>query len=265
MDRTATTAGPLDRHSPLPLWAQLRTVLSRRLAAGDFTAGVPTEQQLRQEYGVSRHTVREALRHLRDAGLVVSERGRGSHVPPGAGIEQPLGALYSLFRSVEASGREQRSVVRALDERPDARVARLLDLDPAAPLVHLERLRLDDGTPLALDRTWLPADIARPLLAVDFTHTALYDELARCCGTRLTGGDEQIAAVVPGPAERQALALPVGVAAFRIVRTGTLRDRPVEHRTTLVRADRFSLRASWSAAEDYRLAVVAPAGRRPSG
>lgn len=252
----------LDRADPLPLWAQLHARLQRRLAAGDFTTGFPTEQRLQDEYGVSRHTVREALRHLRAAGLVVSQRGRGSHVPVGAGIEQPLGALYSLFRSVEASGREQRSVVRTLDERRDPDVAALLGLDGAEPLVHLERLRLDDGLPLALDRTWLPAAIARPLLTADFTHTALYDELARRCGTRLTGGREHISAVVPDRAERSALDLPGGVAALRILRAGVLRGRTVEHRVTVVRGDRFSLSARWSVSQDYRLDVVA-AGAGP--
>ena len=35
------------------------------------------------------------------------------------------------------------------------------------------------GTLLALDRVWMPATIGAPLLKVDFSHTALYDEMAK--------------------------------------------------------------------------------------
>ncbi len=62
---------PLDRRSPLPLWAQLFDDLRRRVAAGEFTEEFPAEHRLTGEYEVSRHTVREALRKLRADGLVI--------------------------------------------------------------------------------------------------------------------------------------------------------------------------------------------------
>src|SRR5499427_4290699 len=61
----ATAARRLDRRSPLPLWAQLRADLRRRLDAGAFDEEFPGELALVEEYGVSRHTVRSALRDLR--------------------------------------------------------------------------------------------------------------------------------------------------------------------------------------------------------
>ena len=94
-------------------------------------------------------------------------------------IEQPTGAIYSLFRSIEAHGREQRSKVLDLRETTDAGVARHLGLPPQARVIRLERLRYADAQPLAHDTAWLPADIATALLEVDFSHTALYDELVK--------------------------------------------------------------------------------------
>jgi len=248
--------GRLDRSSPLPLWAQIQDLLTRRLGAGEFGEVFPTEQALQREYGVSRHTVRAALAQLRAHGLVIAERGRGSRVVAEATLEQPLGALYSLFRSVEATGREQRSIVRVLDERADGVVAARLGLEESTPLVHLERLRLSAGEPLALDRVWLPAALARGLLAADFSHTSLYDELARRCSLRVSGGQERITAVIPTPAEQRLLAVTgEQCAALRIERLGCASGRPVEWRTTLVRGDRFAVTASWSPAADYQLAV----------
>ena len=157
-----------DRNSPLPLWAQVLADLRARLARGEFTGRFPGDEELRDTYGVSRHTVREAVRRLQAEGVIERGRGRGTFVT-GTVIEQPLGALYSLFRSVEAQGFVQRSVVRYLEERRDEEAAKVLGRPPDEPLVYLERLRLADDQPIVLDCSWLPAALARPLLGVDFT------------------------------------------------------------------------------------------------
>lgn len=246
---------PLDRANPLPLWAQLESDLRRRIRAGAFDIQFPAEHDLVGEYDVSRHTVRDALRRLREEGVLESSRGRGTWLSRPR-IEQPLGALYSLFRSVEAAGLEQRSRVRALDVRTDAAVADRLGRPAGTELVYLERLRLVDGEPLALDRAWLPRTVAGPLLEADFSHSGLYDELAALTGTRLTGGKEAIAAIVPSAANRKLLGIPAGTAAFEVRRLGCLRHQPVEWRETIIRGDRFSLVAVWSAQEGYRMDVA---------
>src|SRR5579863_7503254 len=155
---TITFPTALDRHSPLPLWAQLRDDLRRRVDDGEFTDAFPSEMALVDAYGVSRNTVRDALRRLRSEGTVVAGRGRRPRLGDQVEIEQPLGALYSLYASVEAAGLEPTSVVRSLLVLRDPEVAERLDLPGDTPLVHLERLRLADGEPLALDRVWFPAE-----------------------------------------------------------------------------------------------------------
>lgn len=231
---------PVDRRSALPLWAQVHADVERRLRSGEFADSFPGEMALVAQYGVSRSTVREALRQLRASGLVEAARGRAPRVVE-TEITQPQGSLYSLFASVQAAGHSQRSIVRTLDARADGTVATRLGLEESTPLIYLERIRLVDDEPLAMDRVWLPARIAAPLLDADFTRTSLYGELRDRCGVRLTGGREQIRAVVPTTAERVLLAIPDRTAALAIDRVGELRGQPVEWRQTIVRGDRFSL------------------------
>ncbi len=258
-DMTAQGAGPgtgarsLDRRSPLPLWAQLRDDLHRRLAAGAFRDTFPGELSLTSEYAVSRHTVRTALRELRADGVVVAERGRRPRLAGPGGIAQPLGALYSLFASVESAGQRQTSLVRARELCTDGVVADRLGQAGDTLLFRLERLRLAGGEPLALDTVWLPADLAAPLLEADFTHTALYDELAARTGLRLESGREHIRSVVPSPAQRRLLRIPPATGALAIDRLGYAAGRPVEWRQSLIRGDRFSLVAEFSPRSGYQL------------
>ncbi len=248
---------PLDRSSALPLWAQLVDDLRRRMAAGDFDESFPSEMGLVLEYEVSRNTVREALRRLRSDGVVVAGRGRRPRLGSQVAIDQPLGALYSMHAAIESSGHTPRNVVRAQEVRRNGEMALRLGLGADAELVYLERIRLADDEPLAVDRAWFPLDIAEPLVEVDLSSVGFYDELASRTGVRLTGGREWLHAVAPTRLERRLLGLPAGVAAFGIDRLGFVRQRTVECRQTLVRGDRFSVSAEFDAGMGYRLDVQA--------
>jgi len=235
------------------LWAQLLADLRARMDRGEFGEAFPAETDLVESYGVSRNTVREAVRRLRSEGTVVAGRGRRPRLAGEVGIEQPIGALYSLFSSVEQTGLEQRSVVLTLDVRRDAAVARRLHRRPSTPLLFLERLRLAAGEPLAIDQVWFPADLADRLLDVDFTHTGFYDELASRTGIRLTGGQENIRAQMPSFEEQAALGIDSTVAVFAIDRVGLVAGRPVEWRKTVVRGDKFSVVTEFSAGSGYKV------------
>ena len=227
-----------------PLWRQVLTDLESRLAEGEFTQRFPTDRELVAHYGTSRHTVREAVRHLKARGIIERERGRGS-VVTGSEVTQPLGALYNLFAAVRDSGRNQRSEVLSLDMRPDAHAAGRFGYDPATPLVRLERLRLMDDEPLALDTAWLAPDIGRPLLDVDFAQTSLYDELRKRTGVMPTAGRELISAVTPDDALREALDLDPDEALLRIERITRQAGRVIECRLTLLRSSRMAVVSEW--------------------
>lgn len=229
----------------MPLWAQLEADLQVRLKAGEFDVRFPTDGALVGEYDVSRHTVREAIRHLNRSGLLTRERGRGTVVNRSE-FEQSLGTLYSLFNSVEGAGIEQRSDVLSLGLTTDAEAAAQLDVGAASELVFLERVRHAGDEPLAVDRAWVPADIGRPLLECDFTNTALYDELEASCGVRPDEGWERLSPVIPSTEDRSRLGLRRGQAAFHLERLGVRAGRAIEWRTTTIRGDRYAFVAEWS-------------------
>lgn len=240
----------------MPLWAQLEADLRKRLESGEFDDAFPTDLVLTEEYHVSRHTVREAVRQLNKAGVLRRERGRGTVVNRSE-FEQSLGTLYSLFESVEAAGTEQTSEVMGLEKVTDSVAASHLEVPEETPLILLERLRLAGGEPLAVDRAWLPASLAAPLLNVDWSHTALYDELGKCGAPVPNQGWERLTPILPSAADRRSLKLKPKNAAFFLERLGSRDGVPIEWRTTVVRGDRYRFVADWSAAGRSRLRPTA--------
>lgn len=229
---------------PAPKWREISNDLRRRLATGEFDERFPTDRELVDEYDVSRHTVREAVRTLTEEGLVTRRRGRGSYRTPRS-FSQPVGAMYSLFQSVEQSGAVQTSVVIRQEALHDDRVAKALDLPGDSQLFYLERTRLADGQPLALDRVWLPLSVAEPLMDANFSRTALYAELRTRCGVVPEHGVEQSRPVTLDRESALRLGLAPGDPAFEIERRTTSGGRPLEWRITLVRGDRFAFVAQW--------------------
>ncbi len=251
----------------MPLWAQILADLRARLSTGEFAARFPSDRELVHQYQVSRQTVREAVRHLQQEGLVERARGQGTSVLERP-IEQSMGALYSLYRSAEEQGFVQESVVRFLEERTDALASAMLGCGAHEPLVYLERLRLLDGNPAVLDCSWLPSRLARGLLDVDFHRTALYRELETRCGIRPDSGWERVTPVLPTPEQRELLGLRSRTAAFGIERLACEGSTPVEWRHGVVRADRFQFVSRWSRGHldaSFEAPVPgAPASARPA-
>lgn len=236
---------PLDRSSPVPLWSQLLGDLRRRLSSGEFSTRFPTDEALREEYEVSRQTVREAVRRLQEDGYLVRERGRGTILTP-IELEQPLRSLYSMARTIEAQGHRERSIIESIRVADAGAHAGPLDLAPDDEVIAIERVRLLDDEPLSLERSWLPAARTRDILDADLTSGSLYDALRRCCNVVVVKGWERIRPLNPTPEERKTLTLSRAEAVFQVERVVFDEVGPVEERLSLIRGDRYCFRAEWT-------------------
>lgn len=74
----------LDHEGDTHLYVQIADAIRRRILAGGLAPGdaVPSETELRSEFGVARTTARRAIRVLRDEGLIHTAQGEGTFVGP---------------------------------------------------------------------------------------------------------------------------------------------------------------------------------------
>lgn len=181
--------GPLQT-GPVPLYQQLADRLRRQIAEGDYRIGdrLPSEDALGAEFGVSRITVRAALDQLSTAGMLQRQRGKGTFVsaPP---VEHELIRLTDFVEDMTAAGLIPASRVIQLDEEPaSSEVAAELAIAPETPVVRLDRLRLGDNAPIAVDTTFLPLRYGRLLEREHLEDETIYRQLENRYGIPVLSG-----------------------------------------------------------------------------
>jgi GntR family transcriptional regulator len=132
----------IERKSPIPLYYQLKQLLVDRIASGEWQPGdmVPTEEQLQEQYNLSRTTVRQALKELEFEGLISRHRGRGTFVSQPKLSHSP-DPHFNLTSFLKQQGMEPGWHVLSTEWVPAAsEVAERLAIDSGTIVYQLRRL-----------------------------------------------------------------------------------------------------------------------------
>lgn len=154
----------------LQLRDDLRARIAESMEPGDQ---IPTEHELAAQYGVSRATVREALKLLEQDHVVDVRHGRGRFVSPASGllVDRPITVFESLTEMLRGLGYEPRNrVVSAEVGSPTDQEREALGLAADASIVRLVRLYEQDGAALIVSVNTFDAGLLGgvPLERVDF-------------------------------------------------------------------------------------------------
>jgi DNA-binding GntR family transcriptional regulator len=230
----------LDQHSPVPKHQQLREILLDLIESVGAGAAIPSERELAGQYGVARMTVRQAVESLVAEGRLFKVAGRGTFV---AAPKFDLQARLTTFgEEMRRRGMTPSTSVLGFGlTRASAHLARELASDPGEPLVHLARLRLADGTPMAVERLWLPARIVPGLAEADRPPDSVYQVLGERYGLMPDWGEDVIEATVADPEMASLLQIQSGGTVLRIARHSYSGQALVAYSIALYRADRYQL------------------------
>lgn len=236
-----------------PLYRQIKTLLTKRLRAGEWKPGepIPSETELAVRYRVSQGTVRKAIDELAADNLLVRRQGRGTFVAshlevrtqfrflrlrpddlPEADLSgEPLPGMPGE-RSVQ--GQVLRSqVLECRRLRGPAEISRILQLRSGEPLVQIRRLLDLEGEPTVLDEIWLPGARFKGLTAERLANYSgpLYALLEAEFGVRMIRAEERIKAVTAPADVAAVLHVKAGTPLLRVDRvSSTYEAEPVEFR-----------------------------------
>jgi GntR family transcriptional regulator len=221
-----------------PLYVQIRTLIERALAAGEWTPGmpIPSEVALAARFGVSQGTVRKAIGALAAENLVVRRQGKGTFV---ATHTEERASNFRFLRIRRNDGRAEYPASRLVDLRRSkagADIARQLAIRPGDATFVLRRVLEYSGKPVVLDEITLPAAMFAGLTRARFAEYpgSMYGFFETAFGIQMLRADERLHAVAADPSTARLLHVAAGSPLLAVDRVSfTYGDRPVEVRRGL--------------------------------
>jgi GntR family transcriptional regulator len=238
----ASTERPLDRNGFVPLYFQIQRALVEKIHSGELREGdlLTSEWQLARAYHVSRVTAREALHGLKTSGYASSLRGRGTFVTKPK-REKPLTQLRGFTEEITQRGMVATS--RLLEQRvidADVELAESLEVQVGTPVMKLRRLRLADGIPMAVEKTYVSLSHFSGIEQINFGEQSLYQTLRDQFRVHVAWAAETIEIVPASREESRLLKIPAKTGVLSISRNTITEDRvPIEVTVSRYRADRY--------------------------
>ncbi|WP_282572185.1 GntR family transcriptional regulator [Roseomonas acroporae] len=230
-----------------PRYASVATALAADILAGRRRVGelLPTEQELGRLFGVSRSTVREALRRLRELGLVAGSQGVGTRIVADTPRSSYVLAVRSATDIMGYSGRTTLAIRRRDEVVADAAMAGWMGCEAGTRWCHVGGLRLPAdpaAPPISCADLYVAPEFAAIAALPEVTTTPVYRLIGQRLGIAVTEVLQEIAAIALAPAQAAALGVAAGSPGLHIRRRFLAAGGRLLEATTNVHAaaDRFS-------------------------
>lgn len=213
----------------------LADLIDTQLSAGD---AIPSERDLADQFGVSRMTVRRAIDSLVADAVLARRQGSGTYVA------QPKMDVQARMTSFTEEMRQRGMIpgsrlIRAeqLLATPDVAAWLGISIHDRVHFVH--RVRLADGVPMAVEKTWVAVD-STPTLISHGVPESMYQALADA-GMVPTWGEDTIESATADETIASLLHVPTGAPLLAIARRTYANDRAVSYSRSWYRGDRYKL------------------------
>ncbi|WP_096438425.1 GntR family transcriptional regulator [Alteribacter populi] len=232
----------IDKNSPLPIYYQIEEYIKERIQNKQFQPGdiLPSEREMAETFNISRMTVRQAINNLVNENLLFRKKGKGTFVAEKK-IAQPLQGLTSFTEDMKNRGMIPSNRLLFFDEEiVDPAITKELGIDPSAKVYLIRRVRLADGSPIALETSYIPIDLT-PGLTADVIQTSFYHYVEDTLNHTIDYGTQVIGATLASTDEKEYLHVEKGEPLLQIQRKTHLKDgRVLELVRSSYRADRYT-------------------------
>jgi len=240
--------------SGVPRYRAVAAALDRAIASGKHAIGttLPPEKTLCETFGVSRHTIREAIRLIERDGLVSRRQGSGTTVRRATSDARYLQSLNSLDEILQYAAATKLCVhdMREITVR-DATERKLLGAAPDERWLRIEAMRLAGtriaGTrknlPIAWTTLYLPERFFALRDKIGTVSEAIYRLIEKRFGARIVEVDQEINATVIVDEMAKRLRVNPGTPGLHITRRYLdVAGQPLEVTVNLHPAERFAYR-----------------------
>ncbi len=235
----------VDKTSPVPIYYQIKELFEERIESGDFEPHqrLPSERDLEKKYDISRMTARRALTELESEGYAYREQGKGSFVAEPK-LRQALLELTGFTEDMKK--RRMTPGAQVIEQKiieGNEELAAKLEVDNEAKIFLLQRIRLANGEPLAIETSHLRYEMCDGIEEYDFGDRSLYDTLRKDFDIRLSRAKQSVEATLADEFEAEKLEVEEGTPMLMTERTTYLGDEEtsIEYARSVYRGDRYKL------------------------
>ncbi len=191
----------------------VRDELAGRITSGAIPPGsrLPPEPRLAEDLGVSRATLREALRSLEEDGFVTRRRGAGTFATHRPRLRNNLDVNFGVTEAIRASGMQPGTVDTKVDIAPaSALEAAALDIDPGEPVVTIERVRTADERRVVFSRDVIAQTLVGEDTLARLDNGSVYDLLESSAHVAIQHGVVELEPITADRSLSRKLKIPVG-------------------------------------------------------
>ncbi|MGB3875292.1 MAG: GntR family transcriptional regulator [Shinella zoogloeoides] len=245
MTETWLKKKPIRKSGAVPMYVQVAEILDGEVKARNGAHfALPSEGELSREFGVSRVTIRQALKQLEARGVIYSEHGRGYFST--ASRMKGVSGFHSFTTEVRKLGAEPGSTVVAYEERrqlsPAFRKHLQSEGESGTDFIFLRRVRSIDGDPVALEDAYLPTALYPSATRDMFESGSLYAEMTATWGIVPTWTDALFEPTAATAEEAGYLKIEPGAPVLSVWRvTVTDTDQAVEYVKSVYKGGGFML------------------------
>lgn len=202
----------IERDNPEPLHHQLTEIIKQRIKDEKYPANskLPSEREFCEEFDVSRTTIRETIRKLKEEGLIEVHRGRGAFVVQEDKNFSLSVSLDGFSADVIRQGKIPSSKLIGLDliAKPDKELVKTMKLNPGNKLVKVERIRLANAIPLAIHTSWLNHRFCPDISNFNLAEISIISILKVFYHLNIVKADQTVFASLANTREQELLSLP---------------------------------------------------------
>jgi GntR family transcriptional regulator len=209
-------------NQPSTRHARVSQALLEDISAGRYEVGarLPSEAELEKRFGVSRHTVREAMRRLRDLGVVSARAGIGTTVMARTAVPKAVLSMNSMTELLQFTKSTRLRLLTKADVTADQALAQTLRCGAGQDWIDLELLRSMPKVrePLGLLHVWIRPEYRAVVAKLDKVRGTVFSLLEELYGLELHELQQEITPVGMPVEAAGRLGVKPGSPALRILR-----------------------------------------------
>lgn len=220
----------MSMESKMPMYKSMYRDIKEKIEKELYPVGMqlPTEEELQEEYSVSRTTVRRAISLLKEDGLIKVKQGCGTEIVKRK-VSQCLNSITSVSESLGRMGHEV-GVASMHIERIEANyeLAEKLQVKPGDGIILISRIQTSDGAPITIAKNYIPEDLVPGILLEKENIVGLYNYLNDHYSISITRISDRISACSATFDEAVALGIEPKSALIVVHRICYMGGRPCE-------------------------------------